>query len=131
MKRKLSLLMAFMMAATLLPAQPAFAATRNVINKTITTTSDAITDETTGVVLTLGVDNAASIYGAKAGQYFELHLDGDAKWTYGSKELTDKYAYTDNVLYPANNHTNDNPDYPGLTKPSEFDGKQIKNLKNS
>ncbi|EHL18075.1 hypothetical protein HMPREF9630_01331 [Peptoanaerobacter stomatis] len=131
MKRKLSLLMAFMMAATLLPAQPAFAATRNVINKTITTTSDAITDETTGVVLTLGVDSAASIYGAKAGQNFELHLDGDAKWTYGSKELTDKYAYTDNVLYPANYHTNGNPDYPGLTKPSDFDGKQIKNLKNA
>ena len=74
MKRKLSLLMAFMMAATLLPAQPAFAASRNAFNKTVSATSDDILDETTGVILTLANDSA-TIKGAKPGHL--THLLGE------------------------------------------------------
>ncbi|MGP1488524.1 MAG: stalk domain-containing protein [Peptoanaerobacter stomatis] len=99
MKRKLSLLMAFMMAATLLPAQPAFAASRNSFNKSVSATSDDILDETTGVVLTLAEDSA-TIKGAKAGDYFELQLSGDAKWTFDSSAWRRTYEKVDNVIYP-------------------------------
>ena len=104
MKRKLSLLMAFMMAATLLPAQPAFAASKNAFNKTVSATSDDILDAATGVILTLANDSA-TIKGAKPGDYFELQLAGDAKWTFDASAWRTDYYYdsVNNELYPHKN----------------------------
>ena len=111
MKRKLALLMAFMMTAAMVPASHIDAATRNAVSKTITAVNSAIVDETSAVTLAMDVDTASSvaIAGAVAGDEFELHLDGEARWTY-SNDLTNTYKYVaqDETLYPdlnANNAT--------------------------
>lgn len=85
MKRKLSLLMAFMMAATLLPAQPVFAASSNSINKTISALSnDKLGASTTGVILK--ITNAGEREGAREDEYFELHLSNGPKWNLEQNE---------------------------------------------
>lgn len=94
MKRKLALLMAFMMAATLVPAQPANAATKNVVNKTVTAASDSKLDNATGVMLTLGKEGD-TIKGLTENDYFELHLSGDAKWMYKDDAYGDQWEYQD------------------------------------
>ena len=109
MKRKLALLMAFMMTAAMVPASHVDAASRNTINKTISATSSSIVDETSGVTLTMSKDSAVmSIKGARNGDYFELHLDGEARWTYDPHDYTAvapvyKWNAQDNMLYPDKN----------------------------
>ena len=90
MKRKLALLMAFMMTAAMVPASHVDAASKNAVNKVTTAINSAIVDETSRVTLSLGEDSAATtvIKGARVNDYFELHLDGDAVWTYSSKDQT-------------------------------------------
>lgn len=109
MKRKLALLMAFMMTAAMVPASHIDAATRNAVSKTITAVNSAIVDETSAVTLAMDVDTASSvaIAGAVAGDEFELHLDGEARWTY-SNDLTNTYKYVaqDETLYPDLNANN-------------------------
>lgn len=121
MKRKLALLMAFMMAATLVPAQPADAATKNVMNKTVTATSSGTLDTATGVILSMSEDGT-TIKGAKPGDYFELHLTGDAVWTYDSKAYTNRHRWDidDKALYPSELVAN----------PNTLDGTLISGLKN-
>ena len=103
MKRKLALLMAFMMTAAMVPASHVDAATRNAVSKTITAVNSAIVDETSAVTLAMDVDTASSvaIAGALANEEFELHLDGEARWTYSNK-LTNTYEYVaqEETLYP-------------------------------
>lgn len=109
MKRKLALLMAFMMTAAMVPASHVDAASRNSINKTISAVSSSIVDETSGVALTMSKDQAVmSIKGARNGDYFELHLDGEARWTYDPHNYTAvapvyQWNAQDNMLYPDNN----------------------------
>ena len=109
MKRKLALLMAFMMTAAMVPASHVDAATRNAVSKTITAVNSAIVDETSAVTLAMDVDTASSvaISGAMAGDEFELHLDGEARWTYSNK-LTNTYEYVaqEETLYPDFNGNN-------------------------
>lgn len=104
MKRKLALLMAFMMTATLVPASHVDAASRNAVNRTASATSSSLIDETSGVALSLAKDGGGvSIKGAKNGDYFELHLDGEGRWTYDPKNQnsgTYRWDTSDNMLYP-------------------------------
>lgn len=104
MKRKLALLMAFMMTAALVPASHVDAASRNAVNRTASATSSSLIDATSGVALSLAKDNGvASIKGAKVGDYFELHLDGEGRWTYDPKNYnTGTYRWDDDdkMLYP-------------------------------
>jgi|GEM_PF-829201 len=105
MKRKLALLMAFMMTAAMVPASHVDAASRNAVSKSITAVNSAIVDETSGVVLSFSNDTAvASIEGAEANDEFELHLDGEARWTYDSSDLRSEYVYKDETLYPNANY---------------------------
>ncbi|RKW53552.1 MAG: copper amine oxidase N-terminal domain-containing protein, partial [Lachnospiraceae bacterium] len=107
MKRKLALLMAFMMTATLVPASHVDAASRNAVNRTASATSSSLIDATSGVALSLAKDNGVtSIKGAKVGDYFELHLDGEGRWTYDPKNYntgTYRWDADDNMLYPDTN----------------------------
>ena len=105
MKRKLALLMAFMMTAAMVPASHVDAASRNAVSKSITAVNSGIVDETSGVALSFSNDTAvASIEGAEAGDEFELHLDGEARWTYDSSDLRNEYVYKDETLYPNANY---------------------------
>ena len=105
MKRKLALLMAFMMTAAMVPASHVDAASRNAVSKSITAVNSARVDETSGVVLSFSNDTAvASIEGAEANDEFELHLDGEARWTYDSSDLRSEYVYKDETLYPNANY---------------------------
>ncbi|EJP25705.1 copper amine oxidase N-terminal domain protein [Peptostreptococcaceae bacterium AS15] len=131
MKRKLALLMAFMMTAAMVPASHVDAATRNALNKTVSATSSSIVDDTSGVILSMTKDNGTvSIKGAKHDDYFELHLDGEARWTYNPHDYTAitggkayyKWVAADNMLYPDKNmadadkvdHGNGTHEIPGL-----------------
>ena len=80
MKRKMSLLMAFMMAATLVPAQQSNAATKNTVESVVTVESDTkLTSATTGTSLKVTVDNGT---GSKFQAYrpFQLELGDGAEW---------------------------------------------------
>lgn len=96
--------MAFMMTATLVPASHVDAASRNAVNRTASATSSSLIDETSGVALSLAKDGGGvSIKGAKNGDYFELHLDGEGRWTYDPKNQnsgTYRWDANDNMLYP-------------------------------
>ena len=80
MKRKMSLLMAFMMAATLVPAQQSNAATKNTVASVVTVESDTnLTSETTGTSLKVTVDNGTSST-FQANRPFQLELGEGAEW---------------------------------------------------
>ena len=85
MKRKLALLMAFMMTAAIVPASHVDAASKNAMSKTLTAINSAVLDASSDVILYLGEDNSSSttiVKGAANNNYFELELTGDAKWAY-------------------------------------------------
>ena len=84
MKRKLALLMAFMMTAAMVPASHVDAASKNAMSKTLTAINSAVLDASSDVILYLGEDssNTTIVKGAANGNYFELELTGDAKWAY-------------------------------------------------
>ena len=80
MKRKMSLLMAFMMAATLVPAQQSNAATKNTVASVVTVESDTnLTSETTGTSLKVTVDNGTGST-FQANRPFQLELGEGAEW---------------------------------------------------
>ena len=80
MKRKMSLLMAFMMAATLVPAQQSNAATKNTVTSVVTVESDTnLTSPTTGTSLTITVDNGTGTT-FQADRPFQLELGEGAEW---------------------------------------------------
>ena len=80
MKRKMSLLMAFMMAATLVPAQQSNAATKNTVESVVTVESDTkLTDPTTGTSLKVTVDNGTGTT-FQANRPFQLELGEGAEW---------------------------------------------------
>ena len=80
MKRKMSLLMAFMMAATLVPAQQSNAATKNTVASVVTVESDTnLTSETTGTSLKVTVDNGTGST-FQANRPFQLELGDGAEW---------------------------------------------------
>ena len=97
------------MTATLVPASFVDAASRNAVNRTASATSSSLIDATSGVALSLAKDNGVtSIKGAKVGDYFELHLDGEGRWTYDPKNYntgTYRWDADDNMLYPDVNTT--------------------------
>lgn len=96
--------MAFMMTATLVPASHVDAASRNAVNRIASATSSSLIDATSDVALSLAKDGGGvSIKGAKVGDYFELHLDGEGRWTYDPKNYnTGTYRWDDDdkMLYP-------------------------------
>ena len=80
MKRKMSLLMAFMMAATLVPAQQSNAATKNTVESVVTVESDTnLTSATTGTSLKVTVDNGTGST-FQANRPFQLELGEGAEW---------------------------------------------------
>ena len=80
MKRKMSLLMAFMMAATLVPAQQSNAATKNTVESVVTVESDTnLTSPTTGTSLKVTVDNGQNTK-FQANRPFQLELGDGAEW---------------------------------------------------
>ena len=134
MKRKLALLMAFMMTAALVPASHVDAASRNSINKTVSATNSSLVDETSAVILSLDKDQAvASVAGLKAGQEFELHLDGEARWTYASDQFRSQYYYNNGEVYPDVNK--DSHGNTGLPAPKDtiahMNGQNIAGLVNA
>lgn len=82
MKRKLALVMAFMMAATLVPAVPADAATENSVNKQLTLERNAEVKADNGQYLRIAPKNAG-VDNLTEGQIFELHLNY-GEWNFGS-----------------------------------------------
>ncbi len=81
MKRKLALVMAFMMAATLVPAVPADAATENSVNKQLTLERNANVTTSNGQYLRIEPKNSV-VDNLTAGQIFELHLNY-GEWDFG------------------------------------------------
>lgn len=84
--------MAFMMAATLVPAVPADAATENSVNKQLTLERNADVKEENGQYLRVEPKNA-DVDDLKAGQVFELHLNY-GEWNFGSVDIKNGSATT-------------------------------------
>ena len=78
--------MAFMMAATLVPAVPANAATDNSVNKQLTLERNADVKEENGQYLRVAPKNAG-VDNLMEGQIFELHLNY-GEWNFGSVDIT-------------------------------------------
>ena len=91
MKRKMSLLMAFMMAATLVPAQQSNAATKNTVESVVTVESDTnLTSATTGTSLKVTVDNGTgSVF--QPNRPFQLELGDGAEWLKDVETTTADY----------------------------------------
>lgn len=91
MKRKMSLLMAFMMAATLVPAQQSNAATKNTVSSVVTVESDTnLTSTTTGTTLKIAVDNGAGSTFV-ADRPFQVELGEGAEWLSSVEKTTADY----------------------------------------
>ena len=97
MKRKMSLLMAFMMAATLVPAQQSNAATKNTVESVVTVESDTnLTSSTTGTSLKVTVDNGTGST-FQANRPFQLELGDGAEWLKAIEN--ENYATYNNGTY--------------------------------
>lgn len=77
--------MAFMMAATLVPAVPADAATENSVNKQLTLERNADVTMTNGQYLRIAPKNAG-VDNLTEGQIFELHLNY-GEWNFGTETI--------------------------------------------